>query len=122
MDALCTIQGDKDDFVKEISRMGSIHAGSHGTIAAADSEDSGSGCFRNFLPLHREACRVWEGEKEAIWFAAKWNPCHEEQNALDSRSWVYQERLMSPRTAHFCRNDIIWECREQRLCERCSIQ
>lgn len=120
VDALCITQGDKDDFAKEISRMGSIYAGFHVTVAAADSKDSGSGCFRDGLPLHREPCRVWEDEKEAIWFATKWNPCHEE-NALDSRSWVYQERLMSSRTVHFCRNDIMWECREQRLCERCSV-
>ncbi|GME37879.1 heterokaryon incompatibility protein [Neofusicoccum parvum] len=31
---------------------------------------------------------------------------------VNQRAWVLQERLMSPRVLHFCRNQIAWECSE----------
>lgn len=120
VDALCIIQGNSNDFTKEISRMGSIYAGSLFTIAAADSINSESGCFRDRMPLKQEPCRIWEEKDHTAWFVTEEDFCHVEQHILDARSWVYQERLMSPRTVHFCRNDVMWECREQRICERCS--
>lgn len=34
------------------------------------------------------------------------------QAPLNRRGWVYQERLLSPRTVHFA-SDVFWECREK---------
>jgi hypothetical protein len=45
-DALCIIQDEADDLAREIARMGSIYAGSLLTVAAEDSTDCESGCFR----------------------------------------------------------------------------
>ncbi|CAD6439724.1 0ffc0570-84c4-4782-a7ca-704dadf52cb4 [Sclerotinia trifoliorum] len=36
---------------------------------------------------------------------------------LDTRGWVYQERLFSARTVSFYSSEIIWECRRERWCE-----
>ncbi len=39
------------------------------------------------------------------------------QRPLQKRGWVYQERIMAPRTLHFGRDRIFWECFEQYLSE-----
>lgn len=36
---------------------------------------------------------------------------------LFSRAWVYQERLIPPRTLYLSRHEMLWECREGRSCE-----
>lgn len=33
------------------------------------------------------------------------------------RGWIFQERLLSRRTLHFCASEIIWECRSSYDCE-----
>lgn len=125
VDALCIMQEDDKDFADEISRMGSIYARSFITIAAADSSDCESGCFRDRSPLYQENCRIWEDERRLVFFS-KWDlpKCDNihllEGHALDSRAWVHQERMMSPRTIHFCHNEIVWECRETIMCGRCD--
>lgn len=123
VDSLCIIQGDLDDFVREISRMGSFYAGSVFTIAAADSADCDSGCFKDRKPLYREHCRL-HADEESLIFVAGERECYMfahsgETHTLDSRAWVFQERMMSPRTIHFGQSDIVWECREETFCEDC---
>ncbi|KAF5877808.1 putative het domain-containing protein [Botrytis fragariae] len=36
---------------------------------------------------------------------------------LNTRGWVYQERILSPRTISFYATELIWECRMERWCE-----
>ncbi|KAI1761020.1 heterokaryon incompatibility protein-domain-containing protein [Hypoxylon sp. FL1150] len=36
---------------------------------------------------------------------------------LMGRGWVFQERLLSPRTLHFGADQLFWECREAESCE-----
>ncbi|THV51667.1 hypothetical protein BGAL_0103g00260 [Botrytis galanthina] len=36
---------------------------------------------------------------------------------LNTRGWVYQERILSPRTVSFYATELIWECRMERWCE-----
>ncbi|TGO43606.1 hypothetical protein BCON_1396g00010 [Botryotinia convoluta] len=36
---------------------------------------------------------------------------------LNMRGWVYQERILSPRTVSFYATELIWECRMERWCE-----
>ncbi|KAI1372074.1 heterokaryon incompatibility protein-domain-containing protein [Hypoxylon crocopeplum] len=36
---------------------------------------------------------------------------------LMGRGWVFQERLLSPRTLHFGAEQLFWECRETEACE-----
>ncbi|KAM6534210.1 hypothetical protein FALCPG4_007142 [Fusarium falciforme] len=36
---------------------------------------------------------------------------------LLDRAWVYQERLLAPRTAFFSRSELMWQCREFSGCE-----
>ncbi|UPK91478.1 hypothetical protein LCI18_002413 [Fusarium solani-melongenae] len=36
---------------------------------------------------------------------------------LLDRAWVYQEKLLAPRTAFFSRSELMWQCRESVACE-----
>ncbi|CAH0024514.1 unnamed protein product [Clonostachys rhizophaga] len=41
-----------------------------------------------------------------------------EQAPLNRRSWVFQERLLSPRVLHFDKDQLVWECHSLTACER----
>ncbi|EKG21495.1 Heterokaryon incompatibility [Macrophomina phaseolina MS6] len=41
-----------------------------------------------------------------------------EQAPVNTRGWVYQERLLAPRILHFCDGQITWECSERNCTER----
>ncbi|KAK3938827.1 hypothetical protein QBC46DRAFT_355590 [Diplogelasinospora grovesii] len=49
--------------------------------------------------------------------SADWGDVEVSNSPLDKRGWVLQERLLSPRNVHFCRNEVFWECCEATLCE-----
>jgi hypothetical protein len=36
---------------------------------------------------------------------------------INQRGWVLQERLLAPRTVHFCAEQVFWECVETAACE-----
>jgi hypothetical protein len=40
-----------------------------------------------------------------------------QKGPLLTRSWVFQERLLSPRTIHFHATEMIWECKDSFFCE-----
>lgn len=48
--------------------------------------------------------------------AALWRDDVEEA-PLNTRAWVMQERLLSPRTFHFGWRQVYWQCRENEACE-----
>jgi hypothetical protein len=39
------------------------------------------------------------------------------QFPLLARAWAYQERMLSRRVVHFGPEEMVWECREHRICE-----
>lgn len=44
--------------------------------------------------------------------------CEVTNSPINSRGWVLQERFLSPRVLHFCRNEVIFECCEGSKSER----
>ena len=40
-----------------------------------------------------------------------------ELSPLSRRAWVLQERLLSPKTLHYTKTQLFWECRESKACE-----
>jgi hypothetical protein len=145
IDSLCIIQYDSDhadhyqhdlDWQKHIGIMDCIYQSCAINVAAASGTDPSSGCFatRNphkILPSfisvsapeivdHRYVRRrtptthmIIEQELYENIMACSIGRFH-----LDSRGWVAQERLLSPRTVHFSDQQIFWECTEVPLaCE-----
>lgn len=122
IDALCIIQGPHGDFQQEASRMEAVYAGSLFTIAAAASDSSIGGCLRSRPPLQRTDCLLAEDSNWSV-FAEARSACGMDNNtpgtcAIDTRGWVLQERVLSPRTVYFGQNGIHWECRTTILCDR----
>ncbi|KAK1840540.1 heterokaryon incompatibility protein [Colletotrichum chrysophilum] len=87
IDSLCIIQDDKDDWKAEARRMAIIYDNATCTIVAMDGLDSEAGLSIQNLEL-----------KSA--------------GILDSRAWVCQERMISPRSLIFSEDSLSWECRE----------
>ncbi|KAJ8108701.1 hypothetical protein OPT61_g7989 [Boeremia exigua] len=125
VDALCVIQENNEDFAHEVANMGSIYAGSLVTVAAGDSQHCNSGIYGTVRPLEEQDC-IFEAEG-SVFCLTTFSTCkcmaHDfglQCSALNQRAWVYQERMMSPRTINFYNGTIIWECRTLSMCQRCA--
>lgn len=46
---------------------------------------------------------------------------HKQTAPLLQRAWVYQERMLSPRTVHLHANEMVWDCRYGGRCECTAI-
>lgn len=96
-------------------------------IGATGASDSSDGCF-------------WQREPESIcptFLTITWEtpgdqritkkyqvvPDHNAwagkllEQPLNTRGWVFQERILSPRIVHFAKEQVFWECRESIACE-----
>ncbi|KAF4959084.1 hypothetical protein FGADI_1962 [Fusarium gaditjirri] len=136
IDSLCIIQDSPADWKREASRMAQVYANARVTIFADAAPDSTSGFLS---PPSRKAprrfavpCRNDQSGSEVVHirergFLAQQLPFHtwnsrrsgSGQSKLSTRGWVFQERLLSPRTLHFSQNEMAWECRSVCECE-CS--
>ncbi|KAB8242097.1 heterokaryon incompatibility protein-domain-containing protein [Aspergillus flavus] len=131
IDALCIIQDSQDDWAQESVKMGHIYDSSYLTIAASASEDSNGGCYRGAgirqdslgggtLIEITNKLRVISRETSTL---ILWAPTLSDDDPLrepaplvgcplSQRGWVFQERILSPRTIHFTNSQLVWECRE----------
>ncbi|KAL2065728.1 hypothetical protein VTL71DRAFT_3398 [Oculimacula yallundae] len=120
VDALCIIQGDKNDWSKESGVMGQIYRRSLFTIAACIGDDCAGGLFNRReaanLPAHRPFFTQGTGElahgfilepKVEHWYSSI------ERSVISTRGWVMQERILAARTI-FCTEDgVFWQCAEK---------
>lgn len=90
--------------------MSAVYGGSTINIAAAGALDGTQGCFLkppNFVgkvqiePVKGE---IWNIAPEQFHWSVSRSP-------LASRAWALQERLLSPRTLHFSKTELFWDCR-----------
>ncbi|KAL9113668.1 MAG: hypothetical protein Q9227_002113 [Pyrenula ochraceoflavens] len=127
IDALCICQDDREDWARESSKMGSYYSEAYVTIAADAAEHSWAGCF-----VSREArvhiqvnINLGDGSRRSL-LAFRSSPrwaIHEgerlmlKNHPLDDRGWTLQERALSRRILHFCKDQIYFECDEHFLSE-----
>ncbi|PMD47717.1 HET-domain-containing protein [Hyaloscypha variabilis F] len=146
IDSLCIIQCGPmgaehspehvEDWQKHVGMMDCIYENCAVNIAAAHGHNPNSGCFVTRNPAGVVPCLVsttglsqgylgdFHKDPPSLFafVEEKLNQQLESQSVghshLDSRGWVAQERLLSPRTIHFSHNQIFWECSEVPLaCE-----
>ena len=129
IDSLCIIQDSYDDWSTESTKMGSVYRHSWCNIAATGFPDGSAGMYierhtslsqpRKFnldlrdgdVPVTR-SCQGKYYCMENLWLS-------EVDNApLNTRAWVFQERVLSPRVLHLGSRQILWECKELEACER----
>ncbi|KAL2759324.1 hypothetical protein ACRALDRAFT_1028170 [Sodiomyces alcalophilus JCM 7366] len=142
IDSLCIIQDWPEDWHREASRMAQVYTNAHVTISADAASDSTTGFLdvpareappKFTLPYqHKETSGTFGASSSGVihlrqrGFLAEELPFHSwatrddsGRSRLSTRGWVFQERLLSPRTLHFSKNEMAWECRSVCECE-CS--
>ena len=122
IDALCIIQDSKEDWQIESSRMADIYQGSVVTIAASSSDS----CAVPFLKSRPEGGTAYpmalqvdgkDGQPYSLNLRKPAPPHYTDGEPLNTRSWTYQERVLSSRILHYTANELVWECRRGIRCE-----
>ncbi|TVY30660.1 hypothetical protein LHYA1_G001152 [Lachnellula hyalina] len=148
IDSLCIIQDDKLDWEVESAKMAQVYMSSQLNLAATHSSSGKEGCFGerwSLDTLNQTELNVGEDvaiepsdETEGnykIFYRHALHVAHdhftrtmdyantmEDLSPLLSRAWVFQERLLSPRTLHFHAEELIWECASGISCECSRLQ
>jgi hypothetical protein len=135
IDSLCIIQAGGDhakDWLGHSAIMGSIYQNCTINIAAAHGHDASAGCFvdrevAEVAPcvMHlRKVTKIGDAaeddltvlrETETVPYILVPEPLLSQNVGhfhLDTRAWVCQERLLSPRTVYFSKTQLFWECSE----------
>jgi hypothetical protein len=124
IDTLCIMQDSPKDWQQQSAQMAGIYSNSYLTLSATAAIDSRVGCF-SMSPsapvqinsdLLGSAPPIYVREKLSHWT----NPIRlnlKERLPLLTRAWVFQERILSTRTLHFCDRELVWECTETTICE-----
>lgn len=121
IDSLCIIQDSKSDWVNESAVMGKVYEYSFLNIAATSaSKREGQGLYEwrdpySITPFTAQIS--WRGHVHKYNYFLDQNWYHSVSKApLNTRGWVFQERLLSPRTLHFS-SQLFWECHSLKACE-----
>jgi hypothetical protein len=119
VDTLCIIQDDPEDWRNESSLMSAVYEESGLNIAASGASDGSEGCYFERPAGYR--CQV-DIRNDGV-------PCLYDivphafvdtflgSSPLLRRGWVLQERLLAPRTLHFTKTELFWECHHVSACE-----
>ncbi|CAD6456372.1 68973a4e-32bc-455a-ac57-2f3cfafeab69-CDS [Sclerotinia trifoliorum] len=122
IDSLCIIQDSVADWQAESALMEDVYGNSSLNIMATASKDSHEGLSRVQNPILDPCLTVqskWVDATNDLFYltdTAFWNRTMGTAPLL-RRGWVLQERVMSPRSLHFCENELLWECREMNACQ-----
>jgi len=91
------------------------------TIVATRSTNSESGCLSERNPHLVQPFKVcvnhFDGPKACDCVDETFWENDIQNGPLNSRAWVLQEMLLSPRILHFGGNQIYWQCQELQACE-----
>ena len=131
IDSLCIVQDSKEDWDIESSRMQDVYACAIFNISADAALDSTSGLgTRRRQPLgvavgspkNRDHVRVRPMFDCTDSSGVSHVPRDKEnlKHVLDTRAWVLQERMLSPRILHFSEYEMAWECDTCCRCE-CTV-
>jgi len=115
IDSLCIVQNSATDWEVESAAMAKVYGHGLVNIAAASSADSSSGLFFDRDPAIVQPFTVYtpgSGTLAEGWYTWEDNNrwCRIGEEPLHQRGWVLQERLLSSRTVHFAKSEIIWHC------------
>lgn len=132
VDSFCICQDDGGDWHRQAPEMASIYENAAITILALScgSEPGNRTLFSKWPPQHTtKLCtrsgrdifaRLVEHKHHPV-FGHSSEPRILFGNPTDYplalRAWVYQEQMLSRRTIHYTKRELIWECREAVLCE-----
>ncbi|KAH7228388.1 heterokaryon incompatibility protein-domain-containing protein [Fusarium solani] len=131
IDSLCILQDCPEDWAAESSQMARIYTTAWVTIAADQTSECTGGIFGErrtedltSTPIRLSSCpcnhcTVYVRRWRSIAYPSANHSVNSQTptSGLNTRGWVLQERLMSPRTLHFTGSEVAWECPRQVSCE-----
>lgn len=132
IDALCIIQDDPTDWEIESAKMADIYQNSYLTLAATASSNDMGGFYAeaNVTAVAEYELTAPQSLIHSQYIMVRkklqhwtWPPSKLSKNLfpLLSRGWAFQERILSPRVLHFCMDELLWECKEESVCECGSL-
>jgi hypothetical protein len=118
IDSLCIVQDDIEDWRREGSNMASIYSRAYLTLAATSSTNCEGGFYTpntsvTQIPDHGSLLSHPVYVRQSV----NHRPFFENKLPLMSRAWVFQERMLSPRTVQFTSQELVWECTTTQTCE-----
>jgi len=122
IDSLCIIQDSKEDWQKEVSKMGEVYKNCVFMISAEFCHDH----TESFFSLAAEKDYVVQGcHSPARGFCGSIYTYHTTnkdaerlaRGVLQTRAWALQEDILSPRTMKWTQEQLVWECRTTTLSE-----
>ena len=127
IDSLCIIQDSAIDWEIEASRMSEVYKNALLTIAATGAENSLAGCFMkrpisSMAPIQLELTLDGGQISQVYLWPSSCKPIDPfrvevDMGPLSKRAWVLQERILSRRTLHYGKTQILWECQQESLAE-----
>ncbi|KAF5534324.1 het-domain-containing protein [Fusarium napiforme] len=116
IDSLCIIQGDKQDWARESSRMMDVYSNAYVVIAANRASDSSEGCFHirpsrvsanlRFPDVGLVHAQLGANSDELLYANDEFF-----DEPLTKRAWALQERFLAARTIHYNTGQMYFECR-----------
>jgi hypothetical protein len=129
IDTLCIIQDtDSDDWSIESARMSDVYGNPHLNIAATSASDGSHGLLEVGKEHRNKSFRAWayseDGKRQKAYHFVPFNFYRNSMSEapLLQRAWVFQERLLAKRTAHFTSTQIFWECSHTTACEAFPVK
>ena len=120
IDALCILQDSAEDWAQESNRMADVYAYGLLNICVSNA-DANTGCSPTRNPLYWSHCVVANSGTQLVMAAHEsYMPDVNEKDVL-RRGWVFQERLLSPRTIYIGNEECMFECSSAISTERSPI-
>ncbi|RSL37837.1 hypothetical protein CEP53_015447, partial [Fusarium sp. AF-6] len=123
IDSLCIIQAGDElaDWRHEVALMSHVYSNSFCNISAADAPDAHHSmfCCRNPDSLCPEIVDLVVNGQVTPYLISHtqfWE-IEVSRALINTRAWVLQERLLSCRTLHFGKRQLLWECRRKDAAE-----
>ncbi|KAJ8125980.1 hypothetical protein O1611_g7659 [Lasiodiplodia mahajangana] len=124
IDAICINQSNSNEKARKIARMHHIYSQAVVNLSATSASNGSQGMIferdlRKTAPLILSASLHVVSDifsRKMLVYPNRWfrEVVH---GAVNTRGWVYQERILASRVIHFCRDQITWECRELQASE-----
>jgi hypothetical protein len=117
IDSLCIIQDSAKDWESESKTMATVYNRAVFTLARQCDSTTSLRCIPDHTHLVSDP-RISPPVYTRPAFKHLWNQLDGLYKfQLAERGWIYQERLLSPRTIHFSDEEIFWECYKNSSCQ-----
>lgn len=114
IDSLCIKQDDPNDWQREASKMTSVYSGSYINVIAGHAQEHET-LFSARNPLAMTPCIVAGSSLSDLLNIFAFSEYSEMSKRIgemttETRGWIFQECLLSPRVVFFGRDEVFWRC------------